>query len=152
MGRRQFQMVALGRVGHRSARQKSAPEKGSAAVLFLQNSKIDMVGQRFARVIAKGGADSGELVPVLQDKDLLPPFPLGQAVEAHLERLSEEGWKAAGKCLRLSDDPGPAGRKTGTEQQYAIGLSLGTAAAGQLPPAELSLGLGCKGHGRPSFY
>ena len=148
VGGGQLQMVALGRIGHRPARQKGPPEEGAAAVLLFQDGEVDVMGQALGRVVPEGVPQRGELVPVLKGKNVLPrPVqPFGLPVKAYFERLFEQGGQTAGKFLRLGDNAGTPPGKLAAEEEHPIGLRLGAAPVGQSTPAQLRLGLRRKRH------
>ena len=104
MGGGQLQMVALGRVGHRAARQKGPPKKGQAAVLLLQHGKVNMMGQSARRLMAERRPEGGQLVRLCDGENPLGRPLLRRAVKGELKGPVEQGGQPGGKGVGLGAD------------------------------------------------
>ena len=104
MGGGQLQMVALGRVGHRAARQKGPPKKGQAAVLLLQHGKVNVMGQGARRLMAERRPEGGQLVRLCDGENPLGRPLLRRAVKGELKGPVEQGGQPGGKGVGLGAD------------------------------------------------
>ena len=138
VGGGQLQVVALERVGHRTARQKRPPQEGLAAVGLLQHAEVDVVG-RARGVEGAQVPQQRQLVGIGDGEDLLGAVRVPLLVEGQAEGLVKQGGEPVAKGLGLGDDLHFLGGKAVAVEQHAAGLRLGAALAGELRPAELGL-------------
>ena len=145
VGGGQLQVIGLPGVGDRPPRQERPPEEGSPAAGLLQHGEVHVVCQT-ARIHPEGPAHCCQLGRV-RDAEAVLPLPIRQTVKGEAERLAEQDREPLGKCLVLRDDADLPPGKGVAVKQNAVCLRLGAAFPVQRRPAQLPLGLSCKGHG-----
>ena len=140
-------MIALLRVGNRTAGQKSASQKGQPAAVFLQHGKIDVIGHRSGTIHAVYLTNGIDLFPPGKGKGALARTArLGHPVKLQLERLFKQLRHTGNQCVALRHHPNFIGGKLIAEHQHTVGLRLRAAFSVQPGTAKFLFCLTCKGH------
>lgn len=95
VGSGELQMVALGRVRHRTPRQKRPSEKGNFTAVLLQHPQVHVEGHGVLPAEAVGLLDGPQLFRRPDAKTSLGSQGLGRAVKGEAKGLPGRAWAAA---------------------------------------------------------
>ena len=138
-------MIALHRIGHAAAGEKRPPEKGVFAAIVFHDGQVNVQGEGFPGIKAKGMHDCKKLVCILDLKDLLSVFPVPcLQVKAKPKGFFKKLRQKRGKLGAFCDDFYGIISKAVAKQQNSKTLRESTAAGLRDGTADFRLGGGGK--------
>ena len=131
-------MVALGRVRHRTPRQKRPSEKGNFTAVLLQHPQVHVEGHGVLPAEAVGLLDGPQLFRRPDAKASLGSQGLGRAVKGEAKGLPEELGQQLSQFPALRDNPNGVSGKGIAIQENAKALCQSAAPLGRKSPAKFA--------------
>ena len=138
-------MIALGRVGHGSARKERTPEKGQLLRLFFEQAKVHVQRDFAVRPHIERREQPLQLVLLLDGKqELAWLIGIRRFVEADTERFFEQARQTLCKVTALGHDADGGAGKRVTVEQHAVGFGQCLRPPRNRRTAQLRLDIGGK--------